>query len=44
MAYVISRVAEEMTNSFKFELPHPLLMVEEGLELSQLNLEDKDEL
>ena len=44
MAYVISRVAEEMTNSFKFELPYPLLMVEEGLELSQLNLENKDEL
>ncbi|MGB1435384.1 MAG: GNAT family N-acetyltransferase [Candidatus Thalassarchaeaceae archaeon] len=40
----MSRVAEELPKPFKFELPYQMLMVEEGLELLQINLEHKDEL
>ncbi len=38
------KVDEELPKPFKFELPYQLLMVEEGLELLQINLENKNEL
>ncbi|MAV60679.1 MAG: hypothetical protein CND89_03550 [Marine Group II euryarchaeote MED-G38] len=44
MAQVMPRVSEKSVKSFKSELPYPFLMVEEGLELIQLNLDDNDEL
>ena len=44
MAQVMPRVSEKRVKSFKSELPYPFLMVEEGLELIQLNLDDNDEL
>ncbi len=44
MALIMPRVSEERIKSFKFELPYPFLMVEEGLELIQLNFDDNEEL